>query len=246
MNKHIFSILLICFVYLASCQEKSQKKGGLLTADDFQMEMNADNNKQIIDVRTPEEFAAGYISGAVLINFYDADFQQKINLLDKNKSVFVYCKGGGRSAEAASMMKNAGFSSVYELKGGIMGWENAGKPIQHSIASGETAFEKKKNHIYNKSELDSVLRTNNMVLVDFYAKWCLPCKKMKPVLEELEQENAGKVYFYKVEVDDAKQLCKELNIEGPPVIKLYVSGIEKGKLIGLQSKENIIQLINHR
>lgn len=77
---------------------------------------------QLVDVRTAEEFAAGNIHSAVNIDFYQNDFKDKIGKLDKSNPVFVYCAAGGRSNKAATILKELGFSKIYDLKGGYTAW----------------------------------------------------------------------------------------------------------------------------
>ena len=80
-------------------------------------------NLQLIDVRTPEEFAQGHIDGALNLNFYDDDFTQQLEQkLDKNRPVMLYCRSGNRSGQAASQMVTMGFKELYDLKGGFMAW----------------------------------------------------------------------------------------------------------------------------
>ena len=86
---------------------------------------------QILDVRTPAEVASGVIANAKTINWFDADFAtQAVAALDKSKPVLVYCKVGGRSAQAADVLVQKGFTQVYNLKGGMMKWEGDGHPVQ--------------------------------------------------------------------------------------------------------------------
>ncbi len=74
----------------------------------------------VVDVRTPEEVAEGYISGAShFINFYGDDFQTKIKSLDSTKTYVMYCRSGGRSGKAAHFMIDNGFKNVFNLAGGI-------------------------------------------------------------------------------------------------------------------------------
>ena len=82
----------------------------------------------ILDVRTPEEFAEGFIEGARNIDFYRDDFEIEINSLDKESSYALYCRSGKRSGQAAQMMQEAGFLSVFNLDGGMIDWANAGMP----------------------------------------------------------------------------------------------------------------------
>jgi len=84
----------------------------------------------ILDVRTPEEFATGFIAGAINLDFKSAEFSGKADELDKTKSYLVYCRSGGRSAKAMTMMKEKGFKRVYNLRGGIIEWNAQKQPVQ--------------------------------------------------------------------------------------------------------------------
>ena len=85
--------------------------------------LNADSTVIVIDVRTPGEIQNGYISGTELFIDYNArDFESKINALDKNKTYVMYCRSGGRSSNAANYMIGQGFTTVYNLQGGIMNY----------------------------------------------------------------------------------------------------------------------------
>ena len=82
----------------------------------------------IIDVRTPEEHSTSCLEGSVNIDFLDKSFPAKIESLNKNGKYLVYCGSGGRSAQAAKLMDQKGFSSIFNLEGGIMAWLEKGMP----------------------------------------------------------------------------------------------------------------------
>ena len=85
-------------------------------------ELLGTEDAQIIDVRTPGEYKAGNIAASSNVDFYGDNFKNELTKLDKTKPILVYCKSGGRSGKAASMMKSMGFEEVYDLKGGYSGW----------------------------------------------------------------------------------------------------------------------------
>jgi rhodanese-related sulfurtransferase len=93
-------------------------------------ELTTQEGGQILDVRTPEEWNGGIIKGAKKINFFDKDFNQQITSLDKTKPIYVYCKSGGRSGKAAKQLEKMGFTTIYNLLGGITAWNAAGKKIE--------------------------------------------------------------------------------------------------------------------
>ncbi len=88
-----------------------------------------DPNFVILDIRTPQEFQAGHIPGAVNIDFYAPDFEQQLAQLDRNKTYLVYCRTGHRSGQAMPIFQKLGFAQVYNLQGGILAWARAGLPV---------------------------------------------------------------------------------------------------------------------
>lgn len=83
---------------------------------------------QLVDVRTPEEFQTGHIRDAQNIDYNNESFKSKISSLDKSKPVLVYCRSGKRSANAAEIMKELGFTKIVSLDGGMISWEAANLP----------------------------------------------------------------------------------------------------------------------
>lgn len=119
LNRITLIIALFCVTGLMAQQGKSD----VLDAASFKKEITAKKVVQLIDVRTPEEFAAGHIAHAKNINFMAEDFKKQIAKLDKSKPVYVYCQAGGRSAKAAKIFLEAGFTEVHDLKGGYGAWK---------------------------------------------------------------------------------------------------------------------------
>ena len=95
----------------------------------FEETLRQTPNPQLVDVRTPEEYAEGYLAGAINIDIKAASFDSLIGQLDKSRPVFVYCRSGKRSMQAASVLKKNHFDVVYNLDGGINAWSAQGKPV---------------------------------------------------------------------------------------------------------------------
>ena len=121
--------LLLLTLTIISC-EAQQKRGTELVSPKQFSEAMAKDKGQLIDVRTPKEYKAGHLEGAANIHLYDQDFNERINKLDKKKTVYVYCKAGGRSADAVESLKLNGFQHIVELDGGTDAWTEAGKPLK--------------------------------------------------------------------------------------------------------------------
>lgn len=215
MKKYIIFVLTAFTIILNSCSTgQSQNVKTNLTAVEFAEKIKESPNAPIIDVRTPDEFSGGHIQNAQNIDISGSDFEQQIETLDKSKPVFVYCLSGGRSASAASAMREAGFKEVYELDGGIMKWRGANLPETTSLAAAKTTD-------MSKADYEKLFDTDKVVLVDFYADWCGPCKQMKPDIEAITNEMADKVTVVRINADDNAALCKELQIDALPTIKVY-------------------------
>ena len=84
---------------------------------------NDNSAVQLVDVRTQEEYTVSHLKDAQNICVTNSDFDEKVKTLDKNKPVYVYCAVGGRSATAAKLLSDMGFTEVYDLEGGITNWE---------------------------------------------------------------------------------------------------------------------------
>jgi len=128
MKAHLLKGLFI-LLFFSSCL-RDQEGISVVDSNKFEQQMK-ESSSQIVDVRTPEEFKEGHITNAVNMNVTGDDFEKQIESLDKEKPVMVYCKSGGRSARAASILKEKGFKNVYDLDGGIIGWNKANKPIEN-------------------------------------------------------------------------------------------------------------------
>ncbi len=84
-----------------------------------------------------------------------------------------------------------------------------------------------------------VLGSEKVVLVDFWAPWCVPCKVIAPTVEKIAEEQAGKVKVAKANVDDDPSLATELSIFNIPTIVFFKKGVEHSRLIGVNTKETI-------
>lgn len=129
MNKRfIFNLLsILALATVVSCQGQTGVQ--VLSVDAFEQKLNATPEKIILDVRTDEEYAQGRMKNATQIDYYQRDFKTEVAKLDKTKPVFVYCASGVRSNSAAKILKQQGFTEIYDLKGGLNAWARSGKPI---------------------------------------------------------------------------------------------------------------------
>lgn len=211
---------------LISCSAQTPTS---LSADEFEKAVNKDA-VQILDVRTPGEYASGHIKNTLLANWNDEkEFSRRIAFVDKNKPVYVYCLAGGRSAAAAEKMKTMGFEKVYELKGGINAWKAGNKTLE-----GETSEKQMTADAFN-----TAINASKIVLVDFGAVWCPPCKKMEPVLKSLQANNPGKFNLVKVDGGNDLDLLKQYSVTALPVFIIFKDGKQAWRKDGIATEKEM-------
>ncbi len=182
-----------------------------LSAEMFLEKIQKEKDVQLVDVRTPYEFKNGYIENALNIDWGGKEYKNQVATLDKTKPVLVYCLSGVRSAAAAETMRGWGFQ-VYELSKGLLEWRVLNFPeIKGKTSANSTSL----------PQFKLLLQSDKLVLVDFYAEWCAPCKKMKPYLEKISKDLSDKLILVRMDADENAALCKELNIAALPVLQLY-------------------------
>ncbi len=214
MNK---IILIFCITFILNSCTQAQKTqqstaSKELAATEFAQAISNTADAVIVDVRTPEEFEKGHITNALNLNWYGSEFDKQVATLDKTKPVFVYCLTGARSSSATDRMRKAGFENIIEMPGGMMDWRANSLPEATTKSGGKGM---------SLAQYEALINTDKLVLVDFYADWCAPCKKMKPYLEKIAVDMADKVTLVRIDADEHIELCKELRVSALPVLKLY-------------------------
>lgn len=223
-------------VFFNSCST-GQTEGNavfeLINAADFAKKMNEKSDAPIVDVRTPGEYAEGHIENSLNFNWNGSDFESQIATLDKSQPVFVYCMSGGRSASAVSKMEELGFEEVYELDGGMISWRSSRLP--------ETTQGTKKSAGMSRADFDAMIaKSDKFVLVDFYAEWCAPCKKMAPYLAEIATDMASTVEVVKIDADKNAELCTQLKVNALPTLMLFKNNELIWSNVGFLPKEEVV------
>ncbi|MEY2924434.1 MAG: thioredoxin [Bacteroidota bacterium] len=228
MNK-VYILLTALVMASVACT----KSGGQTTnAQQFEELLKAPSEKVLLDVRTPEEFALNHIPGANNLNVNASDFEEQIKTLDKSTEVFVYCKSGSRSSDAKKKLEKLGFARVYDLEGGILAWQSQGKPVEVSPSQ-------KSTNGYTMDAYNAVIDSNALVLVDFYADWCGPCKMMAPHVKTMKEKYGDKLTVLKVDTDRSPAVSQHFNITGIPLVKVYANGKEVYDKVGYHSAEEL-------
>lgn len=233
-------IMLLLFTVWSGCgsnQTEEQKSSNKLTAQAFADKIEEVEYLQLVDVRTPEEFEKGHIEGAINIDWNNPDFAEQIAMLDTGKPVFVYCLSGGRSGKAVEKLEKAGFEQIYELPGGMMEWRASNFPesTTNQIEAGMTI-----------QQYQTLVKSDKLVLVDFYADWCAPCKKMEPFLNRIATDMENRLTFVRIDADANPTLCQELGVEALPYLKLYQGNKLIWEHLGfIEEQELRMHIANH-
>lgn len=214
--KKLLSIVFLTSI-LISCS--NGQTTSLLSASKFSAKLKELPDAPILDVRTPEEFSNGHLEHAINYDWNGTEFENQIKSLDKSKPVFVYCLSGGRSSQAANKMRSEGFKEVYEMEGGLMQWRSQNLP--------ETISNESLPKGMSEQDFETLINSDKLVLIDFYAEWCVPCKKMEPYLNEITNDLKNTVTVIRINADENQELCQKLQINAIPVLQIY----KKKKLI---------------
>lgn len=114
----VFAVLL--GVMISNTTTSTTSAHTLVSGESFIKEYQQTADAVLVDVRTPSEFLAGHLAGAVNIDFENSSFATEIQKLDKTKPYFIYCRSGNRSGQATAIMEKEGIEKITELQGGII------------------------------------------------------------------------------------------------------------------------------
>lgn len=191
------------------------------------------NDGVILDVRTPQEYKRGHIENSTLISINDPKFIEKVSLLNKEKPLYIYCYSGSRSYSVANYLSKNGFSKVYNLSRGTIDWQRSG----YKMVTSTTAV--KTSPSYSNEDFAALIKQNQIMLVDFYAQWCAPCKQMMPIVEQIEKDFASNLTLKKVDAESNSALLETYNVASVPELILFKGGQEVWRHSGPISQQDL-------
>ena len=209
------ALLIFTLIFSISCSNKNTlvfEKIDILSLDKI---LN-DTDIIILDVRTSEEINAGYIPNSTFIDYYDKNFENKINLIDTSKKIYILCKSGGRSVKAAEILSKNGFRNVYNLEGGFMRWKANKMPYDINLVINDSS----NSCLISEKSLDSLIENNTNTLIYISTKWCSPCKKMEPIIDKLVNNN-GSLKVIKIDLDVNTYAQEKFDVKTLPNLVLY-------------------------
>jgi thioredoxin 1 len=228
-------ILVLLLATLGSCSNGQGSKTKLNAAE-FNEKMKSSKNAIVLDVRTPAEFNKGHLENAVNIDWNNSSSENELKKLDPTNEYFVYCLSGGRSSAAVEFLRNNGIKNVYELTGGIIKWRAAGLPENNTNTS-----KSGESNGLTMEAYQALLKNDKTVVIDIFAEWCGPCKKMAPYLNEMQSTMSDKVVIIRIDADKNVDLCKQLNIDALPTVYVYKQNNKTFEHVGFLSKEDLVK-----
>jgi len=226
---------LLLLTALSGCNANGQES---LDAKDFKLIITKPEI-QLVDIRTPDEYGTGFIQGALNIDFNEDDFLERMVKLDKEKPLAIYCRSGNRTKDASKMLSKAGFKFIYTLNGGVVAWEKSGyktilpapaEPVKKTVT---------------KAEYENLIKSEKVVIIEFGATWCGPCKLLKPVLDKINTDYKGKsVKIITIDVDLSKELSNSLLVNEIPLLLFYKNGVLMEQMIGFNPENIITESLN--
>ena len=211
--RFVFPLLLTATI--CACNSEAQEKISL-SPKDFETGIT-NPGIQVLDVRTMAEYQSGHLKNSFLADWTNpSEFSERVTHLDKAKPVYTYCLSGVRSRQAADWLQKNGFTTVFNLDGGMVAWKKAGMPVEGQPEAKQISME----------QYLAGIPADKTVLVDIGAVWCPPCKKMEPILDSMATSKDLHFTLVKINGGDQTQLVKQLKIDGFPTLIVYKKGKE--------------------
>ena len=229
------SIFILFFTCLSSCDSGHTVHN--ISPASFQKIL--EKEVVLLDVRTPNEISEGFIKDASALNYYDSDFARKLSLIQKDKPVLVYCKSGGRSSAAAKLLMDLGHHDVYNLSGGFMSWMKHDYPF--------VRFPHKDVEKGLSISLEDVAKSivdNQHVLLYFKTLWCVPCRKLEPIIEQMERDFSDEVEIIKIDVDINIDVSEHYKVSSIPTLVFLSQSKELWRSVGFVDANDLHKKLN--
>ena len=234
MKKRFVALFFLANVAVAQSPVK-------LDINAFETKLNQTPTAQLVDVRTPGEFTNGHLKNALNVDFRNEAFRERVAKLNKKQPVFVYCLSGGRSAAAVEVLRESGFTEVYELQGGFAKWSGANKVFERSAVVAASTIK-----VWSKVDFEQLIASEKPVLIDFFAPWCAPCQKMLPTIEQFKTTYQNRLKIETLNFDDNRALAQQLGIDEIPTLVIYQNSKLLWRGIGFMPAEMLQKAIEEQ
>jgi thioredoxin len=207
LNKSI----VILLVLLLACKGNSS---GQLDVQSFH-ELLSSEKPQLLDCRSIQAYDSGHLPGAIHIDPTQSSSASVLNTLYKEMPVYYY--GTATNCEALKKELSAkGFSNLSEISGGYAQWQAAQFEIQTTAVT--------KLYPNDTIPFDKAIQGNQLVLVDFNATWCKPCRMMQPSIDKIREERSQEVIVYSIDIDQHPEYNQKFQIGNIPLVMMFKQG----------------------
>ena len=210
----------------------------VITIQEFEKIISKTARPQIIDLRPAPEYYLNHLQNAM--NLTAANYDETIKSMDKTKPLFIYASSEVSLNAGFEQLSTIGFSKIYKtlkVEDTVTATMQSKVPqsitAQDSIAIGLSLTD------YNK-----LIKKEKLLLLAFYANWCMPCKTMIPIIDELAHELKGKLVVKKINVDVAPEVVASISVFPIPLFYLYKQGKLEWQTRGLIAKSSLIEKIH--
>lgn len=222
----------------ASCSQNASQTQELISPESLSEQLQNSPNTNLVDLRSEEEYLVGHIEGAQNVPFNANEFltlftQQYPN---KQEPVILYCLSGSQTTQALQILTKAGYQAQ-GLQQGVLSWRNQGYDLKSNMPESMQS-------VSVKALFEQSIQGEQLVLVDFYADWCRPCKMMEPDIKRIEEEYKGQVTVLKIDVDTELELAERYNIQSIPTLMLFKNNQELYYNAGLHNYGQLVNLIS--
>ena len=218
MNRFFIVLISFFLLYCSNGDDSSflEIPNKVLDLESHQLvELIKENPGVILDVRTPNEVRGGHLENASFIDYYDEDFLEKASWIKKDQPIYIYCHGGGRSAKAANQLISLGFKEVYNLIGGYSKWKADEFPIVEGVNNNLSVYK-----TYSENSLKNIINQSEDVVLVFKTPWCLPCKRLDPVLDSFKLLNPSWDVVI-INMDNNKDVANLYEVNSVPTVLVF-------------------------
>lgn len=229
--KHVIIKVLIGFILFFYVQT-SFSQSLIQEPKVFKEQFKLTQNPILVDLRATELFNKGRIAKSISIPFENQDFEKAIAYISKETPVYLYCQNGEISQNAAVFMKDLAYKNVIVLRGGFENWVKVPLPYVGGGSKSEILA------YYSLADIDNLAKKYPLLLLDFYATWCKPCKLQDPILKELNK-NHPELKIIKLDADKNQTLAAHFEIEEIPTLILFKKSKQFWRKSGLVKSKQL-------
>lgn len=212
----IFKLLLVVS-FLTACNSVGS---GFISAVDLKDKISS-SRIQLVDLRSQAEFDSGHIEGAYHYDFSVLGIDEFKNQFYKDLPLYLYSGADSQALKFVAQLKTLGYENVTVLDGGVEAWKKSGFTLKEKIIFPSDTI-----------EFDSAILGNKLVMADFNAEWCGPCKLLEPLVLKIREEMRYDVIVYSIDTDKKPEIANRYVDNSIPLLVFFKNGEIVHKILG--------------